>query len=406
MDVPRVSRRSFLQTGAVAAAAATTGLLPALGSEETEKEKQTRPFPQRKLGRTGMNVTILNQGEIANVTDRHLNVLHNEGIRCLDLSAWYGDGKHERAVGEWVNKTGYRKEYCLVTKDRPRTPDHWVRLLERRLRNGRQDYYDIFFIHGLGPDGYPPGAMNWPREREWAHAAERIRTSEKARAVGFSACCDPIERRVELLNNAARGGWVDVIMVAVDPCLPRSNAAFSKALDACHQAGVGLIAMKVMRGRSRIQGVFPQFEERGLNARTAVLTAMWSDERFTTICSYMDNLTKLRENAAAARGFQPMTEVELTTVHRLLDGHPKGYCIGCDGSCRRAAGTGTAFNDIARYLCYYEENGDCAGARRLFAALRPESRDWSRADLAAASKACVGKLDFASILARAAEKLA
>lgn len=206
MDAPEVSRRSFLQTGAAAATAATTGLLPAMGNEETVEKKEVRLLPRRKLGRTGMNVTILNQGEIANVTDRHLNVLHDEGIRCLDLSAWYGDGKHERAVGEWVNKTGHRKEYCLVTKDRPRTPDRWVNLLDRRLRNGRQDYYDVFFIHGLGPDGYPHGAVNWPREQEWARAAERIRKSGKARAVGFSACCDPIERRAELLNNAARGG--------------------------------------------------------------------------------------------------------------------------------------------------------------------------------------------------------
>ena len=406
MNAPGVSRRTFLQTGAATAAAATTGLLPALGDEETGKSKTVRLLPKRKLGRTGMNVTILNQGEIANVGDRHLNVLHNEGVRCLDLSAWYGDGKHERAVGEWINKTGYRKEYCLVTKDRPRSPDHWVGLLDRRLRNGRQDYYDLFFIHGLGPDGYPHGALGWPREKDWARAAEIIRKSGKARAVGFSACCDPIERRAELLNKAVRGGWVDAVMVAVDPCLPRNNAAFNKALDACHQAGIGLIAMKVMRGRSGIQGIFPEFEERGLNAHMAVLTAMWSDERFTTICSYMDNLTKLKENAAAARSFRPMTEAELTTVHRMLDGQPKGYCVGCDGSCRRAAGAETAFNDIARYLCYYEENGDRAGARRLFAALRPESRDWSKADLAAASRACTSNLDFAGILARAAEKLA
>ena len=101
-----------------------------------------------------------------------------------------------------------------------------------------------------------------------------------------------------------------------------------------------------------------------------------------------------------------MTDIELTAVHRMLDGHAKGCCIGCDGSCRRAAGTETAFNDVARYLCYYEENGDREGARRLFAALPPEARDWSNADLAAASEACISKLDFESILARAAEKLA
>jgi hypothetical protein len=120
----------------------------------------------------------------------------------------------------------------------------------------------------------------------------------------------------------------------------------------------------------------------------------------------MDNIVKLKENAAAARNFKPMTETEAAAVQRMLEGQATRYCVGCDGSCQRAAGTETAFNQIARYLCYYEENGDREGARRLFAALPPEARDWGKADLAAASKACVSKLDFERILARAAEKLA
>jgi predicted aldo/keto reductase-like oxidoreductase len=402
----RISRRTFLCAGGAAAAAATSGRFAAVGAEEAAQQKEVQTLPRRVLGRTGIAVTILNQGEVANVSDRHLNLMHEEGVRCLDASAWYGGGRNERTVGEWLNKTSRRTEYFLATKDHPRSPGQWVKMLDRRLVNGRQEYYDLFLIHGLGAGAYPRGCVRWPKEREWAKAADGMRKSGKARFVGFSACCDPIGRRTELLNHAAEGGWVDAIMVAVDPLLIRDNAAFNKALDACHAAGVGLIAMKEMRGRGNIRGVFPEFEARGLNPFTAVLTAMWTDERFATISSYMDNITKLRQNAAAARSFRPMTDGEVTAVHRMLDGHAKGYCIGCDGSCRRAAGTETAFNEVARYLCYYEENGDREGARRLFAALRPEARDWSNADLAAASKACVGGLDFESILARAAEKLA
>jgi len=45
-------------------------------------------------------------------------------------------------------------------------------------------------------------------------------------------------------------------------------------------------------------------------------------------------------------------------------------------------------------------------ARALFAALTPEQRDWSGADLCAASRACVSSLDFPDILDRAGRKLA
>jgi hypothetical protein len=50
--------------------------------------------------------------------------------------------------------------------------------------------------------------------------------------------------------------------------------------------------------------------------------------------------------------------------------------------------------------------GDRSEARRLFAALPAEARDWSGADLAAASAACPNKLNFAQLLQEAQEYLA
>ena len=234
-----------------------------------------------------------------------------------------------------------------------------------------------------------------------------MKKSGKIKFAGFSTHCEPIERRIALLNNAAEGGWVDAIMVAADPHVIRTNADFSKALDACHKAGVGLISMKECRGGlAHIKEDFPEFKAKGLTPHTAVLSAIWSDERFATICSHMDSIKKIKQNADAARNFTPLTGDELGAVHRMLDEHPRRFCHGCDGSCRDAGGTQTAFADIARYLAYYEEDGRRDEARALFAALPAEQREWSQADLCAASRACVGRLDFRDILNRADEKLA
>ncbi len=78
----------------------------------------------------------------------------------------------------------------------------------------------------------------------------------------------------------------------------------------------------------------------------------------------------------------------------------------CDGRCRRAGKTNAALNDITRHLSYYELDGCRDEARRAYAALSPEQRNWHGADLAAASEACVSKLDFATLLHRAEKKLA
>ena len=408
-----VSRRDFLRTGAAVAAAATAAT--ALASDD-DKKPDVKPVPKRKLGRTGVEVPILNVGAIEGHDERMLNLAYENGLHYIDTARVYANGNHEKTVAEWFKKTGLRKDIFLVTKDLPTTPDQWVTMVDDRLENLQIEQIDLFFIHALGDvgasvgDAYPAeeeGGKDWPKSKEWAAAADKIKKSGKVRFVGFSAHCMPIQRRIALLNNAAEGGWVDAAMISADPYLIRTNDDFNKALDNCFKAGVGVVTMKQHRtGLAYIKKVFPEYRAKGLNAYTALLHALWSDERIASVCSYMPNAEQLVENAEAARAFKPLTAEELGAVHRMLDEHRHTCCHGCDGSCQRAAGTQTAFADIARYLSYYEEDGKRAEARALFAALTPQQRDWSGADLGAASQACVSHLDFKEILPRAAQRLA
>ena len=68
--------------------------------------------------------------------------------------------------------------------------------------------------------------------------------------------------------------------------------------------------------------------------------------------------------------------------------------------------TASDLNTIARYVCYAEQDGRVYEARELLAALPPEARNWSGADLEAASRACKSNLDFAQIIKRAEELMA
>jgi hypothetical protein len=210
-----------------------------------------------------------------------------------------------------------------------------------------------------------------------------------------------------MLEAAAKGGWVDAIMVATNPMVMRDNKRFNKAIDACHKAGIGLISMKESySGQDTIESVLPDFEKKGLSRVTAVMTAMWTDERFACVCSHMDNIKHLRENAEAARTFKPMSDKDLAAVDAMLRRGRPTYCAACDGSCRRAAGTTADLNAIARYVTYAERNGQLIEARRLFAALPPEARDWSGADLQAATHACHSGIDYARVIEKAQQLLA
>jgi uncharacterized protein len=81
-------------------------------------------------------------------------------------------------------------------------------------------------------------------------------------------------------------------------------------------------------------------------------------------------------------------------------------CADCDGRCSIAAGTRAELGNLTRFLTYHEHHGDRSDARRLYAELSPEARDWSGADLEAARAACPGRLDFARLLVEVERQLA
>lgn len=409
-----LSRRAFVKAGVTAAAIAGVPLsLKAAGPTGQEKGKKGRKagkalVPTRVLGRTGVEVSILNFGSAQRTNPRLLNAVYDAGIRYIDTADCYTRGKAERTVGQWMADKGNRSEFFIVTKDHPETPDEWVEMIDRRLEALQTDTIDLFFLHELGK-GFQGGGeeshRKWPKLKKWGKAADKLKASGKVKFVGFSTHT-AVPLRIALMNNAAAGGWVDAIMVAYDPQLVRENKEFNKALDKCHEAGIGLICMKEMRAVKDAPKFLPEFKEMGLTSQQAVLHAVWSDERIASICSAMTSLKIVKENSEAAKKFKPLDPEKHGAVIGLYERYASGYCNGCDGRCGRAGGTQAALGEITRYLSYYEMDGCRDEARQGYARLTSEQRDWRGADLTAASQACVSKLDFAALLPRAEEKLA
>lgn len=427
----KVSRREFVKAGVVTAGAVTVAGLPLVGQADepaSQPEKKGKPkkdkkielVPTRVLGRTGEKISMLCFGA-GQPQERMFTAMWEAGIRYADTADCYVEGRHEKELGEWMKKTGHRKDMFIVTKDHPNTPDQFVEMVDARLKNMQTDYIDLYFIHGLGePDaGYKitlDEMIEVPKAKEWAAAAEKIRKSKKVKYIGF-AMHGEVPARLQIMKNAISGGWTDAIMLMYDAQLVRENKDFNKALDACHKAGIGMISMKQMRRLHEAKrdvdkqgevaaGLLPKFKEMGLTPYQAVLHSVWTDERITSICSAMANLDILKENVAAARKFKPLGKKEMAAVLELYRQQGTRLCTACDGSCRRAAGTDADLNKIVRYLSYFEMDGRRADARRYYAQLTSTERTWQGANLEAASKACRCHVDFAALLPRAEEKLA
>ena len=75
-------------------------------------------LPKRMLGRTGVEVSMLNLGTWKSVgLDRILRFAWANGIRYIDTAKSYGS---EPAIGKWLQAMPeVRKEIFLVTKDHP-----------------------------------------------------------------------------------------------------------------------------------------------------------------------------------------------------------------------------------------------------------------------------------------------
>ena len=400
-DVPDLNRRGFLQTGAAVTALTLASASPGLAAPTGKPAV----LPRRTLGRTGVDVTILNQGtwKSPDSLDRLLRMGYASGIRYIDTADCYGS---EPGIAKWFESmpAGTRKEIFLATKDHPRTPRELIARLDHRLAALKTDYVDLIFIHGIGGRD----KLDWPRSKEFKETAEAIKKSGKARFVGFS-CHDPL--KVEFLKSAAEGGFVDAIMVAYTPTWLDKGQEMDRALDACHKKGIGLVSMKQVSGNSEkilkeVPKHVPSMQEKGLTGYQALLHAVWTDERISSSCVSMRNTDQLRENVQAARVFEPLKQAEMDQLRNALLAAGPTFCANCDGSCSRAAGTEAPLGDLTRLLTYHDHYGFRSDARQLYSELDEAARDWKGADLEAARQACHSKLDFASLLPRVDRELA
>jgi predicted aldo/keto reductase-like oxidoreductase len=404
-------RRTFLQAGALATAAA---LSTASHVEAQESPAKAPVLPKRKLGKTGLEITMLEMGTGAlrerGTLERLIRLSYASGVRTFDTAKMYGT---EPGFKRWFEQSPeVRKEIVLVTKDNPKSPKDMLAMLDKRLEALGVDSVDLFFIHGLGDEHKLDDAMNFVKGQEFKETAEAIRRSGKAKFVGFSS---HHKHRAQIIQAAADGGIIDAIMLQYTPWLDK-DAPLNKALDACHAKGIGLISMKQIAGQfpsgekldvlKEVLRRVPMLAEKKLSPYQGLLHAIWTDERISGSCVSIKTTDQLREDADAARRYAPLKTAEIEQLRDAALAFGPTLCADCDGRCAVAAGTKAELGDLTRFLTYHEHHGIRTEARRQYAALAPEARDWSGADLEAARAACPNKLDFAKLLPEVERHLA
>jgi aryl-alcohol dehydrogenase-like predicted oxidoreductase len=264
-------------------------------------------LPTRKLGRTGIDVTILGLGgEGVLRTFGHekeayalINRAVDLGIKYLESARAYSGS--ESYYGQALSER--RKEIFLTSKSHSRSKKGALTHLHETLKNMKTDHLDLWQIHDVrtSEDVQAIFAPNGAIE-----AFVEAKDKGMTRFIGVTGHYDPsITRRcIETFD-------FDTVLVPVNPAEQICKSFIDEILPLANERQMGIIGMKVyFRGLAKrisgFKGMEPFF-------RFAL------SQPITTAVIGCDDISQLEENVNLARSFKPMSDQEMRELEALVD---------------------------------------------------------------------------------------
>jgi predicted aldo/keto reductase-like oxidoreductase len=407
----KINRRNFLKTIGAAGLGSVlaSSQLRADPNEPNVVQKTEEPkypeLPKRKLGKTGIEIPVLSSGLNFDVTANKwilkANLMYN--VTCWATAYNYAGGNSEIGVGEFLSQNPEtRKKLFIITSESDAfTPEAVEERLQTSLKRMKTDYIDFYCgVHGCDN----PDTQLTEQLQKWAEDAKKRKL---IRFFGFSTHKN-MER---CLMAASKLNWIDAIMTAYNVTLMQSPQ-MQEAVQACHEAGIGLIAIKVLLGVQKKQAeaedkMVTHFLDKGYSRAHALIKAVLEDKRITTACVIMENTDLLRANIDAVLDKTKLTQADTDVLRKYAAESCSGYCAGCAHICDAALPDAPYTSDIMRYLMYYNSYGKQEEARKLFAQIPGNVRSkLLSTDYSLAEARCPQHLPIGKFIAEAVCKLA
>ena len=350
------SRRDFLKS----ASAATVGTFMFPFNNRDAMSAEEGRMPTRALGSTGIKVPILSLGGSVLQTQLLLRQAYKWGVTYWDTAHSYMGGNSEKLIGKYLLRyPQHRKEIFIVTKSYARSDDAMTSDLDQSLERMRTDYVDLFFVHGVSSiDDLNNTTKIW---------ADKKKNEGKIRLFGFSTH----HNMEECMLGASNLGWIDAIMISYNFRLMQMDD-MKRAVDACANAGIGLIAMKTQGGGSLKTSsetepdLVDKLLKKGFTSAQAKLKAVWEKPNIASICSEMPNTRILMENISAALNRTRLSSGDRKRLQRYAHETRRDYCKGCAHICEAAVDGEVPISDIMRFLMYWTSYGDRSRAENYF----------------------------------------
>ena len=266
-------------------------------------------LPQRPLGSTGEQVSILGMGgahvaspgagnsdrEVVRVIRRAID----RGVTFMDNAWEYNDGRSEELMGAALE--GRRSEVFLMTKVCARDRAGALANLEDSLRRLRTEVIDLWQFHEI----------NYATDDELVFAADgaaeaalQALADGKVRYVGCTGHKDPAYL-LAMLGHEFPWSAVQMPVTAMDP---HYKSFIRGVLPEARRRGIGVIGMKALGGRAQFLT--------GTGLRPVDCLRFSLSQPVSTLVSGMTSVEIVDHNSAVARDFVPMTRGEQNAVLR------------------------------------------------------------------------------------------
>jgi aryl-alcohol dehydrogenase-like predicted oxidoreductase len=304
-----VSRRKFLQAGL---ALPTVGLVSPCWLQAAPQAPP--PTAYRFLGKTGLKVSAVGSGVGITPKPEVITRAIDLGINYFDTARGYGEGESERITGAAIK--GKRNRIVLASKTDARTRADVFNDMDDSLKALDTEYLDIWHLHSRDtPDAITDEAVE---------ACLRLKEQGKTRFIGVSA--HDINSVADKILEVDR---FDVVQTNYSYAL---NAPFRQsAIARLHEAGLGIVAMKVIIA---VAGFVPRDIELPDNGPLAAIKWVLLNTAISTTVPYSENVHQLEMNVRAmTEAYTPEDEKMLYVRNERIRPLYCRMCYGCKGKC-------------------------------------------------------------------------
>ena len=344
MSQELIDRRNFIKS----TLAGVGGLLCVASSNKPQEERimeirgGRRKFIYRTLGRTGVKLPAISMGAMYAIDPALIRAALDSGLIHLETAHIHMGGKNEAMVGEAI-KGRPRDSYLLTTKVAMRTnlmtglfapgetEVEFLKRLDISLKRLGVEYLDFLFLHA---------AMR--REsvlfEPVLKAMEKAKKDGKTRFVGVSTH----RNELEVARAVIEAKFYDVLMLPYHH-KQKNYLEFRGTIAEASQAGLGIVAMKVMGGTGAISDIL-----RPVNARAALKWILLDSNVHTTV----PGITTFDEMNIDLSVMEDLTLSDSEKEYlKTASASPSLYCQGC-GRCVRQCQAKLPIPDLMRAYMY------------------------------------------------------